>query len=263
MNKKNTIIAVLFSFTILETAWPQFIATKQYEPRLGRTASICEELKSNLTRYFRVEKCEFADSLIRQEFTDTIGAMITTLDSTYKGLRWQIRSAYSLYDDHKIVLITVNDPNYIHFSTKWAYNVPQKKFYLLGAISNDDLNSLFATEQFSMSNDGGLLKYCQLITLLKHPNTNVMFIADIKQLLLESITERFSGYDINEAAQYTDIKLDLPTINKSSDGTESSYFVANQDDILRVDIRLKGQTILDYKETKIAQVPHWYGYDFH
>ncbi len=236
----------------------QIIVTDDFVPsHMNRE----EDLKGNLVRYFEVKKCAFIDSISERQYADAIGSVIISRDSTYTNSKWRILSAYSLYDRDSLVFFTMTNPRFIPGSIKIAYIPSRNKYYLLGNISDNDLNSLLNSEWFSIADDSDILRYCRLITILKHPSSYIKFIADIKELLLESLTLR-NGFSLSQVSPFTNIKVTLPSIEKSAESVKISYYFVEDEDINKATVILSGSNITTYQEENIGKIPYWHGLYF-
>jgi hypothetical protein len=160
------------------------------------------------------------------------------------------------------IFINLMDPDRNEYGIKFIYDKNQNKYSLVGNLSLEDLNNLFSNYTFDLEYDRDALQICRYITIFKHPNIYVRFIADIKELLLEAVAGNpYPYYNLDTINQFLDIKIELPEIIRDNDNTIISYYFARHDYITKATARFKGNTLTDYKEENIAEVLFWYGTD--
>lgn len=266
MKIQRFIIQIILLLGVLSgSAGAQFDFNKTKSSMLSQFARKSQELKSNLQYVTNVYDCSFSDTTFRDSVANILGGKIIERMPEYaqsKKLKWTIKNCYIIKEFRNLVFINVPNPVYLGYSFKFIYDRNQDKFYFPGDLSIEEINTYFVDYKPILTDDREALLGCWFISILKHPNSYVRFIGDIKELLLEAVTgTSYRYYDLESIKPFLNIKIELPVIYRDNDNTVVSYYFAEHDNVMKATVKFKGETIIDYSEKEIAEVPLWYGFN--
>jgi hypothetical protein len=247
-------------------------------PAFGKCANpnIHEPLQSYFTfrEYFCINERQFSDSVELDNLEKRIGNEVFAGDSAYQNARFKVFYAYSLAKLDDVIFLNVYDPVIQHygFSITLVYNSKFNKTYLLGNMTNNDINKLLDGYLKDDTLDYKIIDYCRLFAILHYPGEPIRFISSIEEILLEAVytdpilfslgkdsTAKSRGSFPENVNQWNNVKIGLPTIEKSNSGIMVSFYMAKTDKIYKITMKIMNGEVIEFKEDFITATLGWYG----
>jgi hypothetical protein len=238
------------------------------EPRINFSEGkylngICEfEIMRDLEHNLRSEFCTlygtFADSSEMESTWKDISHDLLPRDSSLMLDKPQIGPILAIKDMPEIIYFMLTFRDLPGSPLCAAYNRIQNRYYLLNDIDTKSLSDLLCTIKSTPKTYREIIEYCRLLTIIRYPGYSLKFLSSINELLMTALMRRVSTMDLERARTYEDIKIDIPMVTQNNNIIEVKYAFAKNKDIIQAYVKLKGNEVIDYKETIIGEMYDWY-----
>ena len=201
-------------------------------------------------------------SMINNKFAKAIAAK----DSEYKDSQWSISHEYWLKSIPDLIFLEASDNDRVDGAPfDIAYDQSTDSLYLLNYITPEQINRIISPSKFSLWFDAQILDYCRLFTIIKYPAATIRFISSIQEILLEAVYANQGFYDLEQVKPADTTKLDIPSIKGMSklteygaqfsakDTIEVSFYMARNDQIIKVQMTMSKKNVLNYKASLISK----------
>ena len=237
-----------------------------------------DQLFFTLREYYCINERIAEDSAEIQVLEARIGEEVFPNDEKYRKAEYRIWYAYSIAGLDSVIFLIAPDPVRAHygFLMDFIYSIKEDKLYFIWNLDKDKVNTIIGPLSARVGPnyifDSDILKYCRFCSILVNGPVPIRFISSIEELLLEAVfydeaifhldpdsNSQMHFFPDSDVNKWNNIRLGLPTIQRSGDKIDVAYFMAKFDKIYKINLTIKNLIVVDYKQEEIDKTLKWYG----
>ena len=230
-----------------------------------RILKIIEEKYSGSTRLTKSLKMYFKlDSVCNYSELNIVHIASRIIDLAANEFKideemvWEVTAVNKIEIFKNIYLISIWHSKYPDDHIESFYDRSNDQIYILPLGNYNDMNDLISNADLKLNTDFEILRFCRLVTLLNHPSSFVIFISSINELIMEAVYQPLAFYSLRDSMNFSDIKVGLPSIIRDGELIRVNFYIARDEDLLKVKISIIEKKIMAYSEDKIGDFPYWW-----
>jgi hypothetical protein len=272
-------IKVIFMAAIVGSMnFPSAIAQEQYRKIYLEPCKENQQtwlpLYDNFKTYFCVDSSRIWDSKTYSKIEKDFSDYLPKKDPQRECGRWVISFRYWIISIPNLTFMSISSGNCIDSHPyDIAYDTDKDTLFILNYMAREQIDKLIPPSQYELSQETQILDYCRLYVLLDNPVANIRFISSIEELLMDAVYSEPHFYSLDTVKQYENVNLGLPAINGltqdtlwgspsllANDTAEVSFYMAKNDDLVKVYMILTKNDIIKYDENIFSKTLDWRGF---